>query len=477
MAEGTEKGHTRPSISVINVGAELFAQALDEQGVQVTRVAWRPPAGDVAGLARLLADPQIDRANHVAVERMLAARPVITDIQPALTAIPAAFEQRKLLHAGPPITWDRMCGPMRGAIIGACLYEGWASDEAEALQQAANGEIAFEPCHHYNAVGPMAGIISPSMPVFVVVDRIHGTQTFSTLNEGLGKVLRYGAFAPEVLQRLAWMGNVLGPALGRAIRQMGGIDVHATIAQALQMGDECHNRNKAATSLFARQVAPALIETANSSSEAAEIMRFIADNDHFHLNPSMAAAKALALAAADVPQSSLVTTMARNGVDFGIRVSGLGDRWFVGPAQMVQGLYFAGYGPEDANPDIGDSAITETCGLGAFAMAGAPAIVQFIGGTPDDARRYTREMYTLTVASNASFGLPTLNFQGTPTGIDIRRACRLHMLPVINTGIAHRQPGIGQVGAGIVYPPMECFEQAMEALVRQIYHSSAGTRP
>ncbi len=448
---------------VINIGADLFADALDAQGIAVTRVAWRPPAGDQQALRILLADPTVDAANKIAVERMLAAHPVLVDVQPARDVIPA-LQERRLLHAGPPINWERMCGPMRGAVIGACIYEGWAKDEADAVAMARSGALDFEPCHHYNAVGPMAGITSPSMPVFVVEDKTHGNRTFSTLNEGLGKVLRYGAFAPEVLQRLHWLQEVLGPALGRAIRSLGGIDVRAIMAQALQMGDECHNRNKAATSLFVRQVAPALVETGTSRAETSSALHFIAGNDHFHLNPSMAAAKAITLAGANVPRSSVVVTMARNGVDFGIRVSGLGERWFVGPAQYIQGLYFAGYGPEDANPDIGDSAITETSGVGAFAMAGAPAIVQFIGGTPADALRYTREMYDITVTSNPLFGIPALDFQGVPFGIDIRQVCRLNMPPVINTGIAHRLPGVGQVGAGIVYPPMDCFEQALQAL-------------
>ena len=451
------------SLPVVNVGADFFADALEAQGVAVTRVAWRPPAGDQQALAKLLADPSIDAANQQAVERMLAAQPVIIDVQPARDIIPA-FERRTLLHAGPPIAWERMCGPMRGAIIGACLYEGWASGEEEASALAASGAIEFEPCHHYNAVGPMAGIISPSMPVFVIEDRAFGNHTFATINEGLGKVLRYGAYAPDVIERLRWIQDVLGPALGRAVRALGGIDARATMAQALQMGDECHNRNKAASSLFVRQIAPALVETSDSKTETGAIFRFIAGNDHFHLNPSMAAAKAITLAAANIPRSSVVVTMARNGVDFGIRVSGLGDRWFVGPAQYIQGLYFAGFGQDDANPDIGDSAITETSGVGAFAMAGAPAIVQFIGGTPADALRYTREMYEITVTRNPQFGLPPLDFQGTPTGIDIRQVCRLNMPPVINTGIAHRLPGIGQVGAGIVHPPMECFEEAVKAL-------------
>jgi hypothetical protein len=455
-------------MAALTIGAELFAEALKEQGVPVVRVAWRPPAGNIPALAKLLASQEVEQANQIAVERVLAAHPRIVDVQPAREAMPDAFVGRALLHAGPPITWERMCGPMRGAIIGACLYEGWAKNEEQASQLAASGDIAYEPCHHYHAVGPMAGIVSPSMPVFVVEDQVYGNRAFSTLNEGLGKVLRYGAYAPEVLARLRWMSETLGPVLGRAIRLPGGMDVHATMAQALHMGDECHNRNKAATALFARQIASTLVECADSTADAAEILRFIAGNDHFHLNPSMAAAKAMLLAGANVPYSSMVVTMARNGVDFGIRVSGLGERWFVGPASMIQGLYFAGYGPEDANPDIGDSAIMESCGVGAFAMAGAPAIVQFIGGTPADALRYTSEMYALTVASNPRFSLPALDFRGVPTGIDIRQVCRLHMPPVINTGIAHRQPGVGQIGAGIVYPPMACFEQALEALAHQL---------
>ena len=451
---------------VIALGADLFANELEAQGLNVTRVNWRPAAGSIEALGRVLTDERVDAANQQALERMLASRPMLSDVRPAKEMIPV-LNERCLLHAGPPIAWERMCGPMRGAVIGACLYEGWATNEQEAVQLAEQGGIKFLPCHHFQAVGPMAGIISPSMPVSIIEDRENGNRTFTTLNEGLGKVLRFGAYSSEVLTRLRWIQEILGPALGRAIRQLGGVDLGILIAQALQMGDECHNRNKAASSLFARELAPALVET-SSSAEAAAVLRFLAGNDHFHLNISMAAAKAISLAGSNVPFSSLVVTMARNGVDFGIRVSGLGEQWFTGPAQMIKGLYFAGYSEADANPDIGDSAITETCGLGAFAMAGAPAIVQFIGGTPADALRYTSEMYEITVGQNSRFSLPSLNFRGTPFGIDIRKVCRLQMPPVINTGIAHRQPGIGQVGAGVVHPPMECFEEAVQALAKAL---------
>ena len=454
-------------LHIVHVGSDLFADALNAQNVAVTQVMWQPAAGESdEALSQLLGDERIERANQVAVQRMMAARPRLVDVRPARDVI-AGMQPRLLLHAGPPVTWERMSGPLRGAILGALLYEGLARDSAEAERLAQSGEIAFAPCHHYDAVGPMAGVISASMPVQVIEEPIYGYQTYSTLNEGLGKVLRYGANDAEVLTRLRWIERVLGPALGRAVRAMGGVEIKLLTAQALQMGDECHNRNKAATSLFIRQIAPALVETGMSNEETASVLRFINGNDHFYLNLSMAACKAAALAAHGIAHSSIVTTMARNGTDFGIRVSGLGERWYVGPAQRIEGLYFSGFSEQDANPDIGDSTISETVGIGAFAMAAAPAIVQFVGGTPADALRYTTEMYDITIAEESQYQLPPLNFRGTPIGIDIRQVVRQNLLPIINTGIAHRLPGVGQVGAGIVRPPMECFVAAVRDLAAE----------
>jgi hypothetical protein len=458
----------RSPLHIINVGADLFADPLASQGAILTRVAWQPAAGNIdAALSVLLGDERVDRANQEAVQRMITARPRLVDVRQAHKVIPG-MHKRLLLHAGPPITWERMSGPLRGAIIGALLYEGLAPDSSAAEQLAASGEITFEPCHHHDAVGPMAGLISASMPVLVIDEPIHGHQTFSTLNEGLGKVLRYGANSPDVLAKLRWIEQVLGPALTRAVRAAGGLEIKPMTAQALQMGDELHNRNKAATSLFFREIAAYLVETGTTTEETASVLRYIHGNDFFYLNISMAACKAVTLAAHDIPFSSVVTTMARNGTDFGIRVSGLGERWFVGPSQKVKGLYFSGYSEEDANPDIGDSTISETAGIGAFAMATAPAIVQFIGGTPADALQYTLEMYDITVAEDSQYQLPPLNFRGTPIGIDIRQVVRQNLLPIINTGIAHRLPGVGQVGAGIVRPPMECFVTAVQHLAENI---------
>jgi hypothetical protein len=278
-------------------------------------------------------------------------------------------------------------------------------------------------------------------------------------------VLRYGAYAPEVLDRLRWFRDGLGGALGEAIRRTGGVDLRALIGQAVQMGDECHNRNRAASALLIKALAPAIAALEVEASARARILTFAGGNEHFFLNASMAACKAALDAAHGVPQSTLVTAMARNGTDFGIRVSGTGDRWFTGPAQTPQGLFFPGFGPEHANPDIGDSAITETAGLGGFAMAGAPAVVQFVGGTPADALRYTRLMYEITLGESSAYRLPTLDFRGTPTGIDVRLVAQTGILPQINTGMAHREAGIGQIGAGLVTPPRACFDGALEALL------------
>ncbi len=408
--------------------------------------------------------PSIDQANAEAVRRIQAAQPWLEDLRPAREAIPA-LRDRRLLHAGPPITWDRMCGPMRGAVIGACLSEGWAESPEAAEALAARGEIAFDPCHHHGAVGPMAGIISPSMPVFVVRNRAARNLAYSTLNEGLGKVLRYGAYDASVIDRLRWLRDWLAPPLTAAIREAGGFDLRALMAQALQMGDECHNRNKAATSLFFRAAAPHLLRLPMTSKHMTGVADFLNANDAFFLNLAMAACKCTADAPHGIPGSTVVTTMARNGTDFGIRVSGLGNRWFTGPAKVPVGLFFPGFTQADANPDIGDSAITETVGLGGFAMAAAPAIVQFVGGTVDLARTSTVRMYEITLAESEAYRIPALDFRGTPTAIDIRKVVETGILPVINTGIAHRQPGIGQVGAGLTEPPAECFHAALAATV------------
>ncbi len=409
---------------------------------------------------------EIEEANRRAVERILAAKPVLVDISPAKDVIPG-MKDEMILHAGPPITWKKMCGPMKGAVMGALIYEGLADSPEQASKLAERGDIEFSPCHHHRTVGPMAGVVSPSMPVFVVRNEDLGNEAYCTINEGLGKVLRFGAYDEEVLSRLKWMKEVLFLVLRDAVRDSGGIDLKAIISRALHMGDECHNRNFAGTSLFLNQIAPYLVRTGYDKEVIAKVIEFIAGNGHFFLNLSMPACKATMDATHNIKNCTIVTAMSRNGVEFGIRVSGLGDRWFTAPAPLPKGLYFPGFSEEDANPDLGDSSITETTGLGGFSMAAAPAIAQFVGGSPSDAIKYTKEMWEITLERNRSFTIPVLNFEGSPTGIDLRKVIETGIQPLINTGIAHKEPGIGQVGAGIVRAPMKCFKDALRAFVEE----------
>ena len=460
---------------VINVGLASFAPPIIGAGAKAAQVDWRPPAAGDAGIGRRLAaitaHPRIEAANRRAFGRYLAARPVLTGLAAARDAVPGLAD-RTILHAGPPIAWEEMCGPMRGGVLGAIVHEGWAADIGAAEALAARGDIRFAPCHHHDAVGPMAGLLTPSMPVWVVENAEHGNRAYCTLNEGLGKVLRYGANGAEALARLAWMRDALAPALGAAVDRLGGIELKPLIGQALHMGDELHNRNVAATSLLFRRLVPALLETGLPAGDLTRVASFLTGNDHFFLNLSMAACKAMLDAAHGVAGSSMVTAMARNGVHFGIRVSGMGARWFEAPAPAVKGLFFPGYGPADANPDLGDSTITETAGLGGFSMAAAPAIVQFVGGSAGEARANSREMRQIAIGSNDAFTLPSLEFAGAAAGIDARKVVDTGILPAINTGIAHREPGVGQVGAGLTRAPLDCFVQAVAALADEVERPS-----
>jgi hypothetical protein len=460
----TETGLLHEPVHVVAAGAGLLADALRAQAVPVTEVDWRPPmTGTEADLATVLGDPRREAANATAIGRMLRAGARLVDVRPASEALdltPGTF-----LHAGPPLDWERASGPMRGALLGAAMFEGLADSPEHAADVFAKGNgIVLDPCHHHGAVGPMAGVISPSMWVFELADPEHGGRAFCSLNEGLGKVLRYGAYGPEVIERLRWMAAVLGPLLQVAVRAHGPVDIKGIVAQMLQMGDEGHNRNRAGTLMFLRELLPELIDSGAPVAEVAAVARFVSGNDHFFLNLVMPAGKLMTDAARDVPGATVVVAMARNGTDFGLQVSGTGDRWFTGPAQVPAGLFLGSYGPADANPDIGDSAITETMGIGGFAMAAAPAIVALVGGDAGLALATTQRMYEITLAENAAFAIPALGFRGSPAGIDVTRVVRTGILPQINTGMAGKVAGTGQVGAGLVTPPAEIFPAALKAL-------------
>jgi hypothetical protein len=457
---------TAPS-RIVSVGADLFADAVEHQATDVDRVAWRPPMpGTDADLATLATDPLRADANARALAAVLGVQAMLVDVAPASEVL--GLERGRFLHAGPPIGWDTASGPLRGALMGAAALEGLVDhpEEAPALFQD-GGSVSLEPCHHHSTVGPMAGVVSPSMWMFVLEDPSSGRRTYCSLNEGLGKVLRYGAYGPEVLDRLRWMSAVLGPVLKQAVAGAGPVDVTGILTQMLQMGDEAHNRNRAGTLMLLRDLAPAMVDSGAPAADVAESLRFVGGNDHFFLNLAMPACKLALDAARGTDGSTMVVAMARNGTEFGIQTAGTGDEWFVGPAQVADGLYLGEYGPDDANPDIGDSAITETAGIGGFAMATAPAIVRLVGGTVQDALATTRRMHEITLGENPRWSVPVLDFQGTPTGIDVTKVCRTGILPQINTGMAGNKAGVGQVGAGLVTPPAVIFPMALSALAER----------
>ncbi|MDP9092412.1 MAG: DUF1116 domain-containing protein [Actinomycetota bacterium] len=453
--------------TLITAGADLFADAAEQQAARVTRVDWMPPMpGTEAALAIVAADPRRVAGNAEAVRRVQAVRALLVDVLPAREALGLA--RSDFLHAGPPIDWARASGPMRGALMGAAMFEALAENPHDAAGLIERGEISLDPCHHHGAVGPMAGVVSASMWVFVLEDPATGCRSYCSLNEGLGKVLRYGAYSGDVLDRLRWMSGLLGPLLQATIRANGPLDVTAILAQMVQMGDEAHNRNRAGTLMLLRELFPSMVSSGFAAEEISEAARFIGGNDHFFLNLAMPACKLALDSARGIPGSTMVVAMARNGTDFGIQVSGTSDRWFTGPAQVPEGLYLGAYGPEDANPDIGDSAITETIGLGGFAMAAAPAIVRFVGGSVADALANTRRMYEITLSEHAAFTVPVLDFRGTPLGIDVTKVVRTGILPQINTGMAGKVAGTGQVGAGLVKPPREIFPLALQGLAAAV---------
>eukprot|EP00941_MAST-03F_sp_MAST-3F-sp1_P002359 g2359.t1 len=465
------------STKVFNVGLKQFSKTNHENTYHIN---WTPPCdGDVElneMIAALDSDTRVQEANIEALHRINCMEPNLVGVKPAKDMILAFSKGKKkmLLHAGPPIEYSRQCRPMQGAMIGAVLFEGYADSQEEADELLRSGEILTSPCHEHNAVGPMAGVLSESFPVFVVqglTQENEIVQAYSSLNEGLGQVLRFGAYDSEVIDRLCWMRESLGPQLDLIIQESkpDGIKLNAIIAQALQMGDECHNRNASSTSLFIQELLPGLLRNATKDIDnVMEVTNFLTKNQHSFLNLSMASSKLCLDAGANIPHSSLVTCMARNGVDFGIRVSGTSEKWFTDKAPIVNGLYFPGYTSEDANPDMGDSSITETYGIGGAAMAASPAIVKFVGGNAKEALSHTRQMHQIYLQKNKNFSIPSIDFQGCPMGLDVLSVVDTGIRPIINTGIAHKEAGVGQIGAGITHAPMGVFYQALRDLAEQL---------
>ena len=485
---------------IINIGLKSFAEVVEEFGCEVVQYDWAPPAGGNVKLIKTLNFLRnyegIEEKNREVIAKVVASQPVLKDNVRAKEVIPEFSENngKVILHAGPPVDYKNMPDPMQGSCVGAVMFEEWAETEEEArkmLEEVVasgkafetfkdmvkarkmleNGEIKFIPCHHCNAVGPMGGITSPNMAVFVVENETGANRAYCTMNEGIGKVLRFGAYDEEVVNRLRWMRDVLGPTLGKALRSMeNGLAINPLIAKAIAMGDEFHQRNIAASLVFLKEMAPLITEMKDiSEKDRYDVIKFLADTDQFFLNIMMATGKAVMDDARKGTDGTIVTAMCRNGYEFGIRIAGMGDEWFTGPVNTPQGLYFTGYDADDACPDMGDSAITETFGVGGMAMIAAPAVTRFVGaGGYEDALRTSNEMMEIVTDRNPNFTVPTWNFQGICLGIDARLVVEKGITPVINTGIANKVAGKGQIGAGTVHPPIECFEKAIVAYAKKL---------
>lgn len=472
-------------LRVISAGVGGFAEALRRQSVAVVELDWRPPADGQLELVDILTaiygDPalteRIDAANREALRRIVESNPRIVDVAPAREAI--GLPDRMVLHAGPPIAWERMCGPQRRAVLGAIQFEGWAGSNAEAEALVGGGQVQLRPNHAYSAVGPMTGVISPSMPVLVAQNETFGNVSFSTFNEGRGNTLWFGIFDQGALERLRWIRDTLGPAMAAAIGRHGPLDIFEIVAQGLQMGDECHARSAACTALLVKRLMPSMLEADVAPRAVAEIIRYIDNNNHFFLNFTMAAVKATMDAAHGIPYSTVVTAMSRNGVDFMLRVGGLGDRWIVGPvSRLDEAVYYTGYSVQDAAGDIGDSAIIETCGLGGMAIAGAPTVAAFVGGRLADEIAAVETLATIALGRHPRFSLPPMDAQNTPLGIDLRRVVETRTVPFITTGVLHESsPTIGQIGTGVARAPVGLFDQALIALAHEWGIPTALPRP
>jgi hypothetical protein len=453
---------------VVNLGLSVLAEAVEAQGAAVARVDWRPPAGGDASAVRALTElygprsVDIDPANAEVLRRLDTGVPMLVDVRTAADVVPG-FGDRTLLHAGPPIAWADVCDPLRRSMRAAVVAEGWAPDVAGAQELLATGQVALAAANEHATVVPMATALGPGMPVWVVDNAAGGTRAFAPIGQGVGDVAWLGRESPAAIARLVFLRDVAGPRLARIVARLGPIDVLALAAQGVQMGDDVHMRTQASTNLLIRTMLPAIAALGDDAGTVA-FAGYLSANHLFFLTLAMAGAKSLTLSAEQVEGSTMVTTMARNGTTYGVRLAG-SDRWFVGPAPPVEdALFHPGYGPADGGLDIGDSAVLELVGLGGPATAGSPAVAAFLGGSMADAARVTEAMRRICRAESSRFKLPTMDFRGTPLGVDARLVVETGITPKVNTGILHAHAGLGQVGAGVATAPQAVFRDALLAL-------------
>jgi hypothetical protein len=408
---------------------------------------------------------EIEQANRKAVDRIFAAEALIVDLKPAIKAIPG-YKANLVTHAGPPIEWDRMCKVQKLAVINAIRFEGLADTPEKADRRVRTGEVLVEPNHNYDNVSGMCGVTSASMPVFVVQDKVHGNQAYDWQQTDMTS---FGQSYEEGVKEIEFVQNTLAPVMAAAIRHAGGLNVKQLLAQGLQMGDELHGLFDATRGAFLGWILPHILRTDFPKETLAQV------GDYFNTyggrwycgNMMMGACKVMMDSARGIKYSTIVTAMARNGVEFGIKVSGMGDKWFLGPASPITGFMFPGFKVEESELDIGDSAISETRGLGGTALPSSPSQARLLGEDFQTAVNHTRAMREVSVSEDQLFRIPYMDFSGVPVGIDIRKVVQTSIVPKIDTGMAHKEGGHGIIGTGITEAPIQAFKNAVVAFAAQ----------
>lgn len=406
-----------------------------------------------------------DAAGRRSVELLDRTTARLVGVRPACEVV-QGIGPRHFLHAGPPIEMDEIPGPMRGALIAGLMFEKEAHSVEQAEQIIDQGGLSISSCNDAGGAGPVAGVVTPTMPV-VVAETSTGSLAFSPLNEGRGRVLRFGATDSATIERLSWMRDELAPLLNAAVSATERIDLTSFMAEALRRGDECHNRNVGVSAALLLRLAPPIIRTARTSDAAARALEWAGGNPQFFLSFAIAAAKAIAREAHNVPGSPIVTCVAANGIRIGIQVSGCGDEWFVTDSPLGNTKISDGYTIDDAQPALGDSFITEVVGLGACALSAAPAISSFLGTSQSDSENIVETMRRVCAGTSSRFVIPSGGYVGTPLGIDVSKVVSAATSPIVEYGLAHKRPGIGQIGAGLTEVPMAPFEQALDQLKRR----------
>ncbi|MEA3117741.1 MAG: hypothetical protein QOI13_1011 [Paraburkholderia sp.] len=392
-------------------------------------------------------------ANRLAVERIAATEPVLTGCERASVALGLA--DGELGHAGPPFaSAAEIPAPVLNALTGAVLHERWAGNREAARAMIMRGEIRLRANHDLGTVSPMTGVVRPRQTVMRIENRAGSGVAHATLAEAGRRVLRFGFYDEAVAAGLDHLDQVVGPALARAL-PAGGLPLLPLIAEGVALGDDVHQRNIGGMYAFVRQLSD--LETS--------LRAWLLGNPQHFLNYAMAGAKLALDRAHDIPDSSIVTAISRNGVSCGVRIAGCGERWFTAPASFPDGGFFAPHTPLDAQGDLGDSAIMEAYGLGGTIAHCSPELARLMQQDWQAASAVGHRMRSLFDSAHPTIAPALAGEAGAGLGLDAQRVVDAGEPIRIHTGIAHRDGVTGWIGIGVATASVACFDAALRALV------------